>query len=69
MALFRDLTGLRELSPTELSMYAFELEKKAMQLAVEEGKEVQRMKELNIFGNSTPTMNPLQTTELWRSRK
>lgn len=63
------LQRLRELSPTELSMYAFELEKKAMQLAVEEGKEVQRMKELNIFGNSTPTMNPLQTTELWRSRK
>lgn len=39
MELFRDLTGLHELSPTELSMYAFELEKKAMQLAIEEGME------------------------------
>ncbi|KAK1388620.1 hypothetical protein POM88_016798 [Heracleum sosnowskyi] len=63
------LQRLCELSPTELSMYAFELEKKAMQLEVEEGKEVQRMKELNIFGNSTPIMNPLQMTELWKSRK
>lgn len=40
MVLFHDLTGLHELSPTELSMYAFELEKKAMQLAVEEGMEL-----------------------------
>lgn len=40
MALFHDLAGLHELSPTELSKYAFELEKKAMQLAVEEGMEL-----------------------------
>lgn len=47
---------LRHLSPAELSIYAVELEKIAIQLTIEEGKEWQRMKTLNILGKSATTI-------------
>lgn len=43
---------LRPLSPYELSRYAVELEKRSIQLSIEEGKEINRMKALNIFQKS-----------------
>ncbi|XP_050267888.1 uncharacterized protein LOC126712563 isoform X2 [Quercus robur] len=49
------------LSPLELSRHAVELEKRSIQLSVEEVKEIERMKALNIFGKSSPTKNPLPT--------
>lgn len=52
---------LCHLSPLELSRHAVELEKRSIQLSVEEGKEIERMKALNIFGKSSPTKNPLPT--------
>ncbi|KAG6599099.1 hypothetical protein SDJN02_08383, partial [Cucurbita argyrosperma subsp. argyrosperma] len=42
---------LHGLPPSELSRLAINLEKKSMHLSVEEGKEIQRMKALNILGN------------------
>ncbi|XP_038884507.1 uncharacterized protein LOC120075309 [Benincasa hispida] len=42
---------LHGLPPSELSNFAINLEKRSMNLSVEEGKEIQRMKALNILGN------------------
>lgn len=42
---------LHSLLPSELSNFAINLEKRSMHLSVEEGKEIQRMKALNILGN------------------
>ncbi|CAL5418576.1 unnamed protein product [Camellia sinensis] len=60
---------LLKLSPAELSRHAVELEKKAIQLTVEEGKQMQRMKALNILGKSGPMNNPLLTTKQLQSKK
>ncbi|KAJ4829727.1 hypothetical protein Tsubulata_020736 [Turnera subulata] len=43
---------LRSLSSVELSKHAVELEKRAIQLALEEAKEVQRVGVLNVLGKS-----------------
>lgn len=54
----RDYTQtLMHLSPPELSKHAVELEKRAIQLTIEEGNEMQRMKALNIFIKPSPGMN------------
>lgn len=54
----RDYTQtLMHLSPSELSKHAVELEKRAIQLTIEEGNEMQRMKALNIFIKPSPGMN------------
>lgn len=54
----RDYTQmLMHLSPSELSKHAVELEKKAIQLTIEEGNEMQRMKALNIFIKPSPVSN------------
>ncbi|XP_047977020.1 uncharacterized protein LOC125219166 [Salvia hispanica] len=51
----RDYTQtLMHLPPSELSKHAVELEKRAIQLTIEEGNEMQRMKALNIFIKPTP---------------
>ncbi|XP_011657349.1 uncharacterized protein LOC101208160 isoform X3 [Cucumis sativus] len=42
---------LHGLPPSELSNFAINLEKRSMHLSVEEGKEIQRMKALNILSN------------------
>ncbi|PON90462.1 hypothetical protein TorRG33x02_137470 [Trema orientale] len=44
---------LRCLSPHELSRHAVELEKRSMQLSVEEVREIQRMEALDILGTSS----------------
>lgn len=53
---------LRHLSPAELSRHAFELEARAIQLAMEEGKEMHRTKALNVLGKSTLADGSLQAT-------
>lgn len=60
---------LRSFSPSELSRHAIELEKRAIQLTVEEGKEIQRMKELNILGKSVPKNNPSPITQQVPAKK
>ncbi|KQK24022.1 stress response protein NST1 [Brachypodium distachyon] len=45
---------LRSLSAAGRSMHAIELEKRAIHLLVEEGKELQRMKALNVLGKNSP---------------
>ncbi|PIN01666.1 hypothetical protein CDL12_25826 [Handroanthus impetiginosus] len=60
---------LLHLSPAELSKHAVELEKKAIQLTIEEGNEMQRMKALNILGKSSLTNNLLQSSQLVQSNK
>ncbi|KAG6422938.1 hypothetical protein SASPL_113321 [Salvia splendens] len=51
----RDYTQtLMHLPPSELSKHAVELEKRAIQLTIEEGNEMQRMKALNIFIKPSP---------------
>ncbi|KAG0460749.1 hypothetical protein HPP92_021046 [Vanilla planifolia] len=45
---------LRSLSATGRSMHAFELEKRAIQLLLDEGRELQRMKALNVLGKPLP---------------
>ncbi|KAL1535166.1 hypothetical protein AAHA92_31251 [Salvia divinorum] len=51
----RDYTQtLMHLPPSELSKQAVELEKRAIQLTIEEGNEMQRMKAMNIFIKSSP---------------
>ncbi|KAI3459957.1 hypothetical protein Pfo_016620 [Paulownia fortunei] len=60
---------LLHLSPSELSKHAVELEKRAIQLTIEEGNEMQRMKALNILGKSSPMNNLLQSTQLLQSNK
>ncbi|XP_076909143.1 uncharacterized protein LOC143566285 [Bidens hawaiensis] len=54
---------LLRLSPAELSRHAVELEKRAIQLTIEEGKEMQRMQALNILGKPSITRNPMPTTQ------
>ncbi|KAI4968876.1 hypothetical protein ZWY2020_046206 [Hordeum vulgare] len=55
---------LRTLSAAGRSMHAIELEKRAIHLLVEEGKELQRMKALNVLGKVSPNgpskQDPLQ---------
>lgn len=54
----RDYTQtLMHLSPSDLSKHAVELEKRAIQLTIEEGNEMQRMKALNIFIKPSPGSN------------
>lgn len=60
---------LRHLSPAELSIYAVELERRAIQLTIEEGKELQRMKALKILEKSATTVNPLQQSQPSQSKK
>nr|XP_043612681.1 uncharacterized protein LOC122584698 [Erigeron canadensis] len=50
---------LLRLSPSELSKHAVELEKRAIQLTIDEGKEMQRMQALNILGKSSTTRNQM----------
>ncbi|KAL4575386.1 hypothetical protein LXL04_022229 [Taraxacum kok-saghyz] len=45
-----NLQLLLRLSPVELSRHAVELEKRAIQLTIEEGQEMQRMQALNVLG-------------------
>ncbi|XP_073158120.1 uncharacterized protein [Henckelia pumila] len=52
---------LMHLSPAELSKHAVDLEKRAIQLTMEEGNEMQRMKALNILGKPSPTNNLLSS--------
>ncbi|XP_076881753.1 uncharacterized protein LOC143529974 [Bidens hawaiensis] len=54
---------LLRLSPAELSRHAVELEKRAIQLTIEEGKEMQRMQALNILGKPSITRNPMPITQ------
>ncbi|WOG97711.1 hypothetical protein DCAR_0417052 [Daucus carota subsp. sativus] len=60
---------LRHLTPAELSIYAVELERRAIQLTIEEGKELQRMKALKILEKSATTANPLQMSQPSQSKK
>ncbi|EYU36565.1 hypothetical protein MIMGU_mgv1a010636mg [Erythranthe guttata] len=60
---------LLRLSPSDLSKHAVELEKRAIQLTVEEGSEMRRMKTLNILGKSSPTNNLMKPTQLLQSNK
>ncbi|KAL2522278.1 uncharacterized protein Fot_26201 [Forsythia ovata] len=57
------------LSPLELSKHAVELEKRAIQLTIDEGKEMQQMKVLNILSKSCPAKVPLQSNHLLHSNK
>ncbi|OQU89876.1 hypothetical protein SORBI_3002G287300 [Sorghum bicolor] len=51
------LHKLRSLSPVGRSRHAFELEKRAADLLIEEGKELQKMKVLNVLGKLvTPSL-------------
>lgn len=59
---------LLHLSPSELSRHAVDLEKRAIQLAIDEGKEINRGKTLNILGKSPPDMTSLQTAPLLQSK-
>ncbi|XP_021769930.1 uncharacterized protein LOC110734188 isoform X1 [Chenopodium quinoa] len=52
---------LRSLSASELSRHAVELEKQAIQLSLEQGKELQRVKALNVLGKSLKTSNGTQS--------
>lgn len=65
----KHIQNLRHLSPAELSMYAVELEKRAIQLTIEEGKEFQRMKALKIFEKSAGSINASQKSEPSLSKK
>uniref|UniRef100_A0A0D3FS83 Serine-rich 25 kDa antigen protein n=1 Tax=Oryza barthii TaxID=65489 RepID=A0A0D3FS83_9ORYZ len=47
---------LRSLSAADRSMHAIDLEKRAIHLLVEEGKELQRMKALNVLGKVSPNV-------------
>ncbi|XP_047327676.1 uncharacterized protein LOC124931287 [Impatiens glandulifera] len=49
------------LSPSDLSKHAVGLETRAIQLTIEEGKEMQRVKVLNILGKAGPTNNSNKT--------
>ncbi|XP_062098099.1 uncharacterized protein LOC133803969 [Humulus lupulus] len=46
------------LSPLELSRHAVELEKRSMQLSVEEAREIQRMRTMDILGTSSNDRSP-----------
>ncbi|XP_071733034.1 uncharacterized protein [Rutidosis leptorrhynchoides] len=56
---------LMRLSPSELSRHAVDLEKRAIQLTIEEGKEMQRMQALNILESlrQPETINANDTTQ------
>ncbi|KAI3798301.1 hypothetical protein L1987_33572 [Smallanthus sonchifolius] len=54
---------LLRLSPSERCKPAVELEKRAFQLTIEEGKEMQRMQALNILGKPSITRNPIPITK------
>ncbi|KAJ0763982.1 hypothetical protein HanPI659440_Chr08g0287051 [Helianthus annuus] len=54
---------LVRLSPSELCKHAVELEKRAIQLTIEEGKEMERMQALNILGTPLLTRNPIPLTQ------
>ncbi|PRQ19271.1 hypothetical protein RchiOBHm_Chr7g0215391 [Rosa chinensis] len=60
---------LRCLSSSELNRHAVELEKRSMLLSVEEAKEIQRMKALNILVKSPMTSNSPLTVEQVQSKK
>ncbi|CAN6175228.1 unnamed protein product [Urochloa humidicola] len=49
---------LQSLSPVGRSKHAIELEKRASNLLIEEGKELQKMKVLNVLGKLSPTDAP-----------
>ncbi|XP_074312838.1 uncharacterized protein LOC141648225 [Silene latifolia] len=51
------LQMLRSLSAAELSRHAIELEKRAIQLSLEQGKELKRVKALNVLGKTLKTCN------------
>ncbi|XP_050377701.1 uncharacterized protein LOC126794948 [Argentina anserina] len=57
------------LSSSELSRHAVELEKRSMLLSVEEVKEIQRMKALNILARSSVTSDSPLTSEYIQSNK
>lgn len=50
------LRELRSLSAAGRNMHAIELEKRAIRLLVDEGKELQRMKSLNVLGKVSPNV-------------
>ncbi|XAR61545.1 hypothetical protein NMG60_11015999 [Bertholletia excelsa] len=60
---------LLNMPPAELSRHAVGLETRAIQLTVEEGKQMQRMKALNILGKSGPGNNPLQGSQQSEAKK
>ncbi|CAI9758026.1 unnamed protein product [Fraxinus pennsylvanica] len=60
---------LLHLSPLELSKHAVELEKRAIQLTIDEGKEMQRLKALNVLAKSCPTKVPSQSNHSLHSNK
>ncbi|KAL0432780.1 UNVERIFIED_CONTAM: hypothetical protein Slati_2612300 [Sesamum latifolium] len=60
---------LLHLSPAELSKHAVELEKRAIQLTIEEGNEMQRMKALNILAKPSQTNDLPPSTQLVQSNK
>lgn len=51
------LQMLRSFSAVELSRHAVELEKRAIQISLEQAKELQRVKVLNVLGKSVRTSN------------
>ncbi|CAN6286597.1 unnamed protein product [Urochloa humidicola] len=63
------LRKLRSLSAAERSMHAIELEKRAIHLLVEEGKELQRMKALNVLGKVSPNASSKPTPLQRQSQK
>ncbi|KAI7740918.1 hypothetical protein M8C21_033045 [Ambrosia artemisiifolia] len=61
---YRDnIQSLLHLSPLELSRHAVELEKRAIHLTIEEGKEMQRMQALNILGKPSITRSSMPITQ------
>ncbi|CAN6291613.1 unnamed protein product [Urochloa humidicola] len=63
------LRKLRSLSAAGRSMHAIELEKRAIHLLVEEGKELQRMKALNVLGKVSPNASSKATPLQRQSQK
>ncbi|KAF8377703.1 hypothetical protein HHK36_031087 [Tetracentron sinense] len=60
---------LQSLSSADLSRHAVELEKRAIQLSLEEAKEVQRMMVLNVLGKSLVKKNLSPSTQQVQSEK
>uniref|UniRef100_A0ACD5XYZ2 Uncharacterized protein n=1 Tax=Avena sativa TaxID=4498 RepID=A0ACD5XYZ2_AVESA len=54
---------LQSLSSVGRSKHAIELEKRAVNLLIEEGKELQKMKSLNVLGKLPPTDHPTLPTQ------
>ncbi|XP_047046259.1 nascent polypeptide-associated complex subunit alpha, muscle-specific form-like [Lolium rigidum] len=54
---------LHSLSSVGRSKHAIELEKRAVNLLIEEGKELQKMKSLNVLGKLPPTDHPSVPTQ------